>query len=139
MATHRQRSTSPILRSPLTASRRRSGRDHRTGSPPFLQEHAKIACRYLPIALSLCAALLLGACSRTQEASKATAAEDVTEVKLIPPYESLDKNKDGIVTLAEVDAVAPDWAERLHACDTDRDKTLTRGEYDVCKQTSGAH
>lgn len=97
-----------------------------------------IACRYLPIALSLCAALLLGACSRTQEASKAT-AEDVTEVKLIPPYESLDRDKDGIVTLAEVDAVAPDWAERLHACDTDRDKTLTRGEYDVCKQTSASH
>ena len=97
-----------------------------------------IACRYLPIALSLCAALLLGACSRTQEASKATAAEDVTEVKLIPPYESLDRDKDGIV-LAEVDAVAPDWAERLHACDTDRDKTLTRGEYDVCKQTSASH
>jgi hypothetical protein len=48
-----------------------------------------------------------------------------------PAYESLDKDKDGIVTLAEVDAVAPDWAERLHACDTDRDKTLTRGEYDV--------
>ncbi|MBN7829371.1 hypothetical protein J5H37_07225 [Stenotrophomonas maltophilia] len=97
-----------------------------------------IACRYLPIALSLCAALLLGACSRTQEASKAT-AEDVTEVKLIPPYESLDRDKDGIVTLAEVDAVAPDWAERLHACDTDRDKTLTHGEYDVCKQTSASH
>jgi hypothetical protein len=38
-----------------------------------------------------------------------------------------------------VDAVAPDWAERLHACDTDRDKTLTRGEYDVCKQTSASH
>lgn len=98
-----------------------------------------IACRYLPIALSLSAALLLGACSRTQEASRATAAEDVTEVKLIPPYESLVKDKDGIVTLAEVDAVAPDWAERLHACDTDRDKTLSHGEYDVCKQTSASH
>ena len=47
-----------------------------------------IACRYLPIALSFSAALLLGACSRTQEASRTTAAEDVTEVKLIPPYES---------------------------------------------------
>ncbi|WP_423172783.1 MULTISPECIES: hypothetical protein [unclassified Stenotrophomonas maltophilia group] len=98
-----------------------------------------IACRYLPIALSFSAALLLGACSRTQEASRTTAAEDVTEVKLIPPYESLDKDKDGNVTLAEVDAVAPDWAERLHACDTDRDKTLSHGEYDVCKQTSASH
>lgn len=97
--------------------------------------------RCLPIALSLSAGLLLGACSNPQEASKATAAEDVTEVGLIPAYESLDKDKDkdGIVTLAEVDAVAPDWAERLHACDTDRDKTLTRGEYDVCKQTSASH
>ncbi|EKT4089323.1 TPA: hypothetical protein UMF52_001660 [Stenotrophomonas maltophilia] len=94
--------------------------------------------RYLPVALTLRAGLLLGACSKTQEASKATAAEDVTEVKLIPSYESLDKDKDGIVTLAEVDAVAPDWAERLHACDTDRDKTLTSGEYDVCKQTTPA-
>ncbi|WP_432591940.1 hypothetical protein [Stenotrophomonas maltophilia] len=95
--------------------------------------------RYLPAALVVAAGLLLGACSKPQEASKATAAEDVTEVKLIPSYESLDKDKDGIVTLAEVDAVAPDWAERLHACDTDRDQKLTRGEYDVCKQTSTAH
>jgi len=95
--------------------------------------------RYLPAALAVVAGLLLGACSKPQEASKATAAEDVTEVKLIPSYESLDKDKDGIVTLAEVDAVAPDWAERLHACDTDRDQKLTRGEYDVCKQTSTAH
>ncbi|HIE0125534.1 MULTISPECIES: hypothetical protein [Stenotrophomonas] len=95
--------------------------------------------RYLPAALVVVAGLLLGACSKPQEASKATAAEDVTEVKLIPSYESLDKDKDGIVTLAEVDAVAPDWAERLHACDTDRDQKLTRGEYDVCKQTSTAH
>ncbi len=94
--------------------------------------------RYLSVALALCAGLLLGACSKTQEASKATAAEDVTEVKLIPAYESLDKDKDDIVTLAEVDAVAPDWAERMHACDTDHDKTLTRGEYDVCKQTTPA-
>ena len=52
--------------------------------------------RYLPVALALCAGLLLGGCSKTQEASKATAAEDVTEVKLIPAYESLDKDKDGI-------------------------------------------
>lgn len=95
--------------------------------------------RCLPIALSLSAGLLLGACSNPQEASKATAAEDVTEVGLIPAYESLDKDKDGIVTLAEVDAVAPDWAERLHACDTDRDQKLSRGEYDVCKQTSASH
>lgn len=95
--------------------------------------------RCLPAALVVVAGLLLGACSKPQEASKATAAEDVTEVKLIPSYESLDKDKDGIVTLAEVDAVAPDWAERLHACDTDRDQKLTRGEYDVCKQTSTAH
>lgn len=94
--------------------------------------------RYLPVALALCTGLLLGACSRTQEASTAIATEDVTEVKLIPAYESLDKDKDGIVTLAEVDAVAPDWAERMHACDTDHDKTLTRGEYDVCKQTTPA-
>lgn len=97
--------------------------------------------RCLSIALSLCGGLLLGACSKPQEASQATAAEDVTEVKLIPAYESLDKDKDkdGIVTLSEVDAVAPDWAERLHACDTDRNKTLSRGEYDVCKQTSASH
>ncbi|MBH1430721.1 hypothetical protein I5U42_05305 [Stenotrophomonas maltophilia] len=95
--------------------------------------------RHLPAALVVVAGLLLGACSKPQEASKATAAEDVTEVKLIPSYESLDKDNDGIVTLAEVDAVAPDWAERLHACDTDRNKTLSRGEYDVCKQTSASH
>ncbi|MDU0078365.1 hypothetical protein, partial [Bacillus sp. IG2] len=64
--------------------------------------------RFVPAALVIATALLLGACSKPQEASKATAAEDVTEVKLLPAYESLDKDKDGIVTLAEVDAVAPD-------------------------------
>lgn len=95
--------------------------------------------RYLPAALVVVAGLLLGACSKTPEASKAKTAEDVTEVRLIPPYESLDKDKDGIVTLAEVTAVAPDWAERIRACDTDRDQTLTRSEYDVCKQTTGSH
>ncbi|WP_409460034.1 hypothetical protein ACK1O1_10595 [Stenotrophomonas maltophilia] len=94
--------------------------------------------RFVPAALVVAAGLLLGACSKPQEPSK-TAAEEVTQVKLIPPYESLDKDKDGIVTLAEVDAVAPDWAQRLHACDTDRDRTLTRGEYDVCRNTSGSH
>ncbi|HEL3813312.1 TPA: hypothetical protein UMY79_000133 [Stenotrophomonas maltophilia] len=94
--------------------------------------------RFVPAALVIATALLLGACSKPQEASKATAGEDVTEVKLLPAYESLDKDKDGIVTLAEVDAVAPDWAERLHTCDTDRDQKLSRGEYDVCKQTAPA-
>ncbi|MDR2961806.1 MAG: hypothetical protein LBV10_19980 [Stenotrophomonas sp.] len=94
--------------------------------------------RFVPAALVVAAGLLLGACSKPQEPGK-TAADEVTQVKLIPPYESLDKDKDGIVTLAEVDAVAPDWAQRLHACDTDRDKTLTRGEYDVCRNTSGSH
>jgi hypothetical protein len=127
-----------ILRNRLTVPRRRSGHGHHNGGPPSPQEHAMTGVRFLPVALALCAGLLLGGCSKTQEASKATAAEDVTEVKLIPAYESLDKDKDGIVTLAEVDAVAPDWAERMHACDTDHDKTLTRGEYDVCKQTTPA-
>ncbi|MGF6416787.1 hypothetical protein ABH900_000248 [Stenotrophomonas sp. AN71] len=95
--------------------------------------------RFLPAALVVATVLLLGACSKPQEASApAAAAADVTEVKLIPPYESLDKDKDGIVTLAEVDAVAPDWAKQLSACDTDRDQKLTRGEYDVCKQTTPA-
>jgi hypothetical protein len=95
--------------------------------------------RYLPAALIMTAGLLLGACSRSQEAGKGTATDEVTEVKLIPAYAALDKDKDGVVTLAEVDAVAPDWAGRLHACDTDRDQKLSRGEYDVCKQTSASH
>lgn len=94
--------------------------------------------RFVPAALVVAAGLLLGACSRPQEPSK-TAADEVTQVKLIPPYESLDKDKDGIVTLAEVDAVAPDWTKQLRSCDTDRDKTLTRSEYDVCRNTSGSH
>lgn len=94
--------------------------------------------RFLPAALVVVTVLLLGACSKPQEAGAPKAADDVTEVKLIPPYESLDKDKDGIVTLAEVDAVAPDWTKQLRACDTDRDEKLTRGEYDVCKQTTPA-
>ncbi|HIE1101885.1 MULTISPECIES: hypothetical protein [Stenotrophomonas] len=94
--------------------------------------------RFLPAVLVVATGLLLGACSKPQETGTPKAAEDVTEVKLIPAYESLDKDKDGIVTLAEVDAVAPEWAKRLKACDTDRDQKLSRGEYDVCKQTSAA-
>jgi len=92
-----------------------------------------ILFRVLPAVLVIGSALLLSACSRPQDASDAPAAADVTQVHLIPPYPSLDKDKDGIVTLAEVDAVAPEWAQRLRACDTDSDQKLSRGEYDACK------
>lgn len=92
--------------------------------------------------------LLLAACARspdqgqaavsapaptTPPASSLPADTGVTEVELLPDYDALDQNKDGIVTLPEVVAVAPQWAERVRHCDANGDQQLSREEYAACK------
>lgn len=62
------------------------------------------------------------------QAAVAKAAEAVK-----PSYESLDSNKDGVVTLPEVVVTAPDLASRIRHCDLDHDSALSRAEYAACK------
>lgn len=50
-----------------------------------------------------------------------------------PSYESLDANKDGVVTLPEVVVKAPDLASRIRHCDLDHNSALSRAEYAACK------
>lgn len=56
---------------------------------------------------------------------------------ILPSYTELDKDKDGIVTLSEIDVYPPGVAERLHHCDSNKDKQVSRQEYVQC--TDGAH
>lgn len=51
----------------------------------------------------------------------------------LPTYEQLDKDKDGIVTMSEVDVYPPGVAARLHRCNTDKDQQLSREEYARCE------
>lgn len=81
--------------------------------------------------LFLAAAIIAGV------ASTATAA-DKTAPPPLPDYDAIDKNKDGIVTLAEIDVYPPAIAARLHKCDTDKDKTLSREEYARCERAAHA-
>lgn len=66
---------------------------------------------YVFVVFVIIIGLLLGVCFRIQEVSKVIVVEDVIEVKLILFYELLDKDKDGIVILVEVDVVVLDWVE----------------------------
>jgi len=69
-------------------------------------------------------------------AGGATAAEpsvDAFDGDVLPPYDRLDVNHDGIVTLPEIVVIAPALAERVRHCDTDRDDTMSREEYAACK------
>ena len=55
----------------------------------------------------------------------------------LPSYTALDKDKDGIVTLSEIDVYPPGIAARLHHCDSNKDKQVSQQEYAQC--TDGAH
>ena len=55
------------------------------------------------------------------------------DAKALPLYETLDANRDGIVTLPEIVVHAPSLAARIRHCDVDRDEKLTREEYAACK------
>lgn len=57
----------------------------------------------------------------------------------LPSYTELDKDKDGIVTLSEIDVYPPGVAARLHHCDSNKDKQVTRQEYAQCSAAAHAH
>jgi hypothetical protein len=81
--------------------------------------------RGLTIALIAFAGLQAGMDAQAAVAKAAEAAK--------PSYESLDTNKDGVVTLPEVVVKAPDLAPRIRHCDLDHNSTLSRAEYAACK------
>lgn len=76
--------------------------------------------------LFLAAAVIAGV------AGTAAAADKQVPPPPLPGYEAIDKDKDGIVTLGEIDVYPPAIAARLRKCDTDKDKTLSREEYARC-------
>lgn len=82
-----------------------------------------------PFTRGAAACALLVVCAAAQ-AAPATAAHPAAA---LPKYESLDANGDGVVTLPEVVVKAPEWANRIRHCDTDKDQALSRGEYAACK------
>ncbi|MBW8811640.1 MAG: hypothetical protein JF591_23080 [Lysobacter sp.] len=84
--------------------------------------------RGVSIALIAFAGLQAGADARAAPAKAAVAAEAAK-----PSYESLDSNKDGVVTLPEVVVKAPDLAARIRHCDLDHNSALSRAEYAACK------
>ena len=77
----------------------------------------------------LTAVLLSGGYSLALAAAPAEAA--------LPSYTALDKDKDGIVTLSEIDVYPPGIAARLHHCDSNKDHKLSQQEYAQC--TASAH
>ncbi|WP_067644621.1 hypothetical protein [Dokdonella koreensis] len=80
-----------------------------------------------PLRMLALAATLLG-CAAAQAAAPAAHPNEP-----LPPYETLDTDHDGIVTLPEVVVHAPHLAERLKACDRNGDHRLTREEYARCE------
>ena len=79
----------------------------------------------------LTAVLLAGGYSLALAAAPAEAA--------LPSYTALDKDKDGIVTLSEIDVYPPGVAARLHHCDTNKDHKLSQQEYAQCTVNAHPH
>lgn len=75
--------------------------------------------------------LLAGAQVLAQNAVPAAPAR--TQSAELPPYESLDANGDGIVTLPEIVVRSPPLAARVKHCDANGDETMSREEYAACK------
>lgn len=63
----------------------------------------------------------------------ATPTVDTADADTLPPYDRLDVDHDGIVTLPEIVVTAPAMAERIRHCDTDHDEKISRDEYAACK------
>ena len=57
----------------------------------------------------------------------------------LPSFTQLDKDKDGIVTLSEIDVYPPGVAARLHHCDSNKDKQVSRQEYAQCSAAAHSH
>lgn len=71
----------------------------------------------------------------------AAAQDEVKTDKLDPgflsAYSEYDSNGDGLVTLAEVEAIIdPAHVRGVRACDTDGDTRLSVSEYDACNSTT---
>lgn len=56
----------------------------------------------------------------------------------LPAFNELDKDKDGIVTLHEVDVYPDALAARLRKCDADKDQKISRDEYAKCEHAAHA-
>lgn len=83
-----------------------------------------------PTQLFVIAMLLAGGCSLAQAAPPAADSS-------LPSYTQLDKDKDGVVTMSEIDVYPPGVAARLHRCDINKDQKLSQQEYAQC--TAAAH
>jgi hypothetical protein len=66
----------------------------------------------------------------TMAASPGNAAVD----KPFPSYHQLDKDRNGVVTLPEIDVYPAAVAKRIHRCDMNHDAKLTAHEYAACEQ-----
>ena len=84
-----------------------------------------------PPQLLLTAALLTAGCSLALAAPPADTP--------LPSFTQLDKDKDGIVTLSEIDVYPPGVAARLHHCDTNKDHKLSQQEYAQCTVNAHPH
>ena len=82
---------------------------------------------------ALSALLFAGAQAHAQDATTTPEHPAMTESHELPPYESLDANGDGVVTLPEIVVHSPPLARRIKHCDANGDEKLSRAEYAGCK------
>lgn len=71
-------------------------------------------------------------------AANAAAAPTARAPAPLPAFEALDKDKDGIVTLPEVNVYPDAIAARLRKCDADKDMRISRDEYAKCEHAAHA-
>lgn len=62
----------------------------------------------------------------------ATTTQPAAQASTLPAYEHLDANRDGIVTLPEIDVYSNSFGARVHHCDADHNKRMSRDEYMTC-------
>ena len=77
--------------------------------------------------------LLAGAQAHAQAVNAAPENPAASASGELPPYESLDANGDGVVTLPEIVVRSPPLARRVKHCDANGDDTMSREEYAACK------
>ncbi len=82
--------------------------------------------------------VLLAIGASTALAGSTWAASRPSPSTPLPQYDEVDKDKDGIVTLAEIEVYPPAIAARLRNCDTNKDSKLSREEYAHCERPAQA-
>ncbi|MCE3001623.1 MAG: hypothetical protein LW860_02815 [Xanthomonadaceae bacterium] len=86
-------------------------------------------------AATLLLALGAGAASAAAPvAAPAPAQPPAARPEPLPSYEALDANRDGIVTLPEIDVYSRPLAREVQHCDHDNDRTMTREEHAACER-----